>query len=491
MQVAYYLWLCSLTALSIFILTFFPQRAQYIETGLLRLLPDNNQVLVVNHAWKAFSDNIDKKVIFLVGNSDPDLTIRAGESLYKGLKASEYFNDVHFRIDINQQIQTFSTYSKHHRGLLSNEDRKRLQMGNEQIILDNALKMMYSPITYNVNHLIHIDPFFLLPNYLNSIKKYAGSPGEGGEVLFYDNDIIYTQIMASINGDHYSLENQIHLFNALQKITDKVEHDNPGIQVLKTGSIFYAHAASTEARAEVSFIGLGSLLGIILLVSMVFRSLAPLLLSLLSITFGILLSIAVTLFFFPRIHLFTLVFGANLIGVSVDYAFHYFTASADDNTSLHPIKRILPGITFGVLTSVIAYAALGIAPFPGLHQLALFSSVGLIGAYITVIVLFPKIPALNGLKLHQLWLSKLSGFILNAWNNLQGLRLMAVLILFALFIYYGLSNLKIEDDVRLLHSEFKDLKIQEEKIRNIIDQSYSNQLMIVQAESNEELQKRE
>ena len=55
-----------------------------------------------------------------------------------------------------------------------------------------------------------------------------------------------------------------------------------------------------------------------------FRSLLPLLLSLSSIAIGVGSAVLVSVWFFNSVHILTIVFGASLIGIVVDYSLHYF-----------------------------------------------------------------------------------------------------------------------------------------------------------------------
>src|SRR5690606_32685258 len=96
-------------------------------------------------------------------------------------------------------------------------------------------------------------------------------------------------------------------------------------EVLFTGVVFFAHAGTESAKSEISLIGTGSVTGIVMLMIAAFRSLRPLYLALASIGCGCALAFTVTMWTFGSIHLTTLVFGAALVGVSVDYALHYLS----------------------------------------------------------------------------------------------------------------------------------------------------------------------
>ena len=65
--------------------------------------------------------------------------------------------------------------------------------------------------------------------------------------------------------------------------------------------------------------------------------------------------------------------------------FHYFASSNDHKK---PLPHIITAITLGLISSIIGYLALYTAPFPGLKQIALFCCIGLLCAYLTVVLLF-------------------------------------------------------------------------------------------------------
>ena len=86
----------------------------------------------------------------------------------------------------------------------------------------------------------------------------------------------------------------------------------PDITVLKAGALFHALAATQTAKSEISILGLASLLGVIALVWLAFRSVMPLLLAIVTISSGLLLAVTFTLSVFGELHLLTLVFGTQL-----------------------------------------------------------------------------------------------------------------------------------------------------------------------------------
>ena len=455
----------------------------------MALLPETHRDPVVENAWNRFSDNIGKQVVFLIGG---DESILATEALEKKLTSTGLFSSITFRINKSEGLQAGEFYFPFMSGLLSKEDRKSLKNNNAGVIRERVINSLYSPVSTVSSELLTSDPFMVFPQFLNAIPRPKAEIGKNGEVFFKDDKGgKHYLLTALIDGDLFSMRDQARLEIALNEATGFIKGHYPSISLLKTGSIYYSASAGSRARQEISTIGAGSVLGIVLLIIIVFRAISPLWLSFISTGFGIMLAFVVTFLFLGRIHLFTLVFGASLIGVSVDYAFHFFASRLEgerDWTGWKAVRHIFPGVTLGLITSVIAYLSLAATPFPGLRQLALFSSVGLVGSYLTVMILFPVISSTPIISR-----SRLLNFTfvqIELWKS-NGRYISVASILLIIFIVSGWMQLNIEDDIRLLQPPAEDLKQQEKDIRNITKQSYSNYLFVVQGKDSEEVLQKE
>ncbi|MFX5578808.1 hypothetical protein ABTD84_20345, partial [Acinetobacter baumannii] len=82
-----------------------------------------------------------------------------------------------------------------------------------------------------------------------------------------------------------------------------------------------------------------------------------------------------------------LVFGASLIGIAQDYGIYFLCArlaapATQDSTTL--LRRLLPGLALMLLAALIGYLGMALTPFPGLQQMAVFSALGLVFAWLTV-----------------------------------------------------------------------------------------------------------
>ncbi|HHF2877594.1 TPA: MMPL family transporter [Vibrio diabolicus] len=460
-----------------------------IETNILKLLPKNQQNPVAEQAFESVSASMSDKVIFVITAPDKNALFAAATEFDKGLRQSNHFRDVVGKISPQEQQAWASYYFKHRFQLLTPEQRERLSKNPEQQV-QHVIQSLYNPFSGVTGQELQNDPFLLFRDYLSQVTQQSSSFRLDNGYLSVEKDgAQYLLITAELKDSPYSLTGQLAVPD-IQALEQSVAQKY-GAKVAHTGVLFYADFGTQSAKSEISTIGMFSLLGIIALLVLVFRSVMHLSLALLSITIGLLVALSVTTWIFGKVHLFSLVFGASLIGVSIDYAFHYLTerlAAGNEWDSEQGLKHIFIAITLGLITSLIGYLGMLVAPFPGLQQLALFSSIGLIAAYITVVAWYPilarnpsrSISTLPGQSLLAKWLT--------LWNHPRikvGLPMLCVVA-----SGFFLLQLNYDDDIRLLQTMPNDLKQQETLITTLSGMQSSQQMLVVTADDDENLMKK-
>ncbi|WP_038173295.1 MMPL family transporter [Vibrio pacinii] len=459
-----------------------------IETNILKLLPKNQQSPVAEQAFETVANNLSDKVVFMVSANNQPSLYSAAAQLERSLVDSGLFSDVVGKINSEQQNQWASYYFQHRFQQLTPEQRARLTTSPQQQT-QYVIQSIYNPFSGVTGKELISDPFLLFRDYLSQLTALnsAFTINNGFLSAEYQGQQ-YLLISATLHDSPYSFHAQqgVTTINDIeQAIRQQYQAD-----IDHTGVLFYAEFGTQSAKSEISTIGLFSLLGVVILIIAVFRSPVPLILALLSIGVGLLSALAITTWLFGTVHLFSLVFGASLIGVSIDYAFHYLTerlAAGNQWDSRQGLKHIFAAITMGLVTSLIGYLGMLIAPFPGLQQLALFSSVGLIAAYATVVAWYPVLAVkpsasrpLPGHTLSQRWLTLWSG----KWIKLG----LPVLVLGISLL--PLSALHYDDDIHQLQAMPTELKQQEQRIAQISGVTSSQQMLVVTARDDEALLQR-
>ena len=143
-----------------------------------------------------------------------------------------------------------------------------------------------------------------------------------------------------------------------------------------------------------------------------------------------------------------------------------------------------------MLAAVIGYMGLALTPFPGLRQMAVFSALGLVFAWLTVVFWFPALIGPRALKAGAL--VRVYGDALRRWPLLRLNRAtLAAAVIFVLAAGYGISRLGANDDIRLLQNPPKHLIDDQIKLSKLTDAPTPVQYFLVRGASAEEVLQRE
>lgn len=460
----------------------------HFQTDLMALLPREDQNPELQHANDTATSALSHRIVILVGHQDKAAAYSAAQALSDQLTASGLLdlNTSHLDKDKLRQIGAF--YYPYRFGLLSDEDRNSLKAGHGQEIADRALSQVYGLVGFANEPLLHSDPFLLMPSFLTSLPLPMSRLSlDNGILTLQDNGKTWALIAGQLKGEPFALDLQKKFTDTYDNAVASQNAIYPDLQVLHLGAVFFAKAGAQTAINETSLIGAASMIGTILLIILSFRAIRPLVMSLLVIAVGILTALAISLIIFGELHVGALLFGISLIGVCVDYSLQYCSEIFAHPRVTPPkrLKRVFMGITIGTVTTVIGYSSLYLAPFPGLHQIALFSAIGLIASWITVVLWLPLIDhkATPSQKQPMTGATKAFLFFWEAKKYTHWRK--GLFVLFIILGIFGFTRFHTDDDVRHMQSLSSSLVTEQEKIQKLIGVSASNKFFLVQAADDE------
>src|SRR5438874_5365436 len=153
-------------------------------------------------------------------------------------------------------------------------------------------------------------------------------------------------------------------------------HTFPELELAYTAVARFASSIRHQMQKNISFISIGSTIGLVVLILLTFRSAKQLFIAMVPLLLGLWNALGLCLLIFGELHAFTLVFGASLVGVCIDYSLFYFAHHriAHEWESRRTMRNILPALGLGALTTVMSYLGLGLTPLVGLRQIAVFAS---------------------------------------------------------------------------------------------------------------------
>lgn len=475
------LWLIIVIGLLIFAIYLLPKSK--LNSSVLSLLPQEQTNNVPVDLINGFQDRLDKQLVWLI-KPESENDIQAVQWWYDTLKKQEYIHEIHGLFDQNFQ-QDWGRFAYQYRYQLT--DTQTIERLTQQTQYDWILSQLYSPFSgINVNELNN-DPLLLTRSaQLNQLSN-AGNLIVTNNWLTTkdDNGNIWYLLYGELNGSSFDMNQSHHIVKQLAILTDSFKQQWPNTEILKRGVIYYSDDAGTQAKSDISTIGSLSMIGIVILIFVVFRSIRPIVLTILSIAIGILCGTLAVLLVFGEIHIITIVMSSSIIGVTIDYSLHYLTERllhGNQETANKSLTKLLPTLKIALYTSLVTYLILLLTPFPGLKQLSVFACFGLIGAFLSVVLWYPFL--VNNIQARPKTANSILSFWLGLWQKKTMQFIMPAVAI--VFICTGASNLTIDDDIGRLQSLPPALQKEEQQIVAITKKSTDQKWFIVYGETPEQ-----
>ena len=460
------------------------------DTDILALLPTQERDPVLQKAFSSMVDAAQQRVIVLIGAEDWTQATRAADAYLSVLKPHGDLLKITQGIDNQDWL---APLNGHRLVLLAAEDDAALVSRSAQDWSGQALTRLASPFAGPKLGSWQDDPFGLFGNWVAARAQETPVRPRDGRLTVVDGARQYVVLPVTLRDPAFSVAAQRAVMPVLAAAREAAQRAVPTAEVLAGGVVLHAAAAGEQANREVSIIGVGSMFGIVLLMWFTFRSIKPILFITLSLAIGCLGAWSVCLLMFRHIHLMTLVFGASLIGVAQDYGIYYLCNRIDADSSedaLQLLKRLTPGLTLTFVTTVIGYLGLALTPFPGLQQMAVFSIVGLLFAWLTVMLWFPTLigpKSLSGVRT-----AKRRTVDLSRWPRLGFDRRTALLALpIVAVLTFGIGRIGTNDDIRLLQNPPKQLIDEQVRISKLLDTPGPAQFFLVRGATPELVLQRE
>lgn len=418
----------------------------------------------------------DQQILILLGGPTRELVSQTAKQLVQQWQAHQVFEQVQLN-NTQQGQQLASLYFPYRFMLLNDQQQQALASSDPRPDqLKRLWQQLNSPTSPVSSSLLNHDPWLLFPEWLSQHNTQHWQLYQG-IALHQNQDGFWTLIRARFNGSAFDPGLQQQLIPLINTSLNQLPKD---ITVARAGLLFHATAATDQAQQEITLIGGLSIIGIITLVFLAFASLRPLLLILLSLGSGLLAALTFCWWWFDSLQLLTLVFGTSLIGIAVDYSFHWCCerqVSTDSPTQT--LRHLAPALTLSAASSLLAYLTMTLMPLPAIQQMATFCAIGLAMAALTLWLLAPSLaPNIKASRFSR-WL----------WQHLPlpGHRVLWML-LGGLLI--GLTQVSLNDDIRALRGGDPALLQQEQQVRQLV-QLQDNQFFIVRGAHQEQLLQRD
>ncbi|WMB73396.1 MMPL family transporter [Shewanella oncorhynchi] len=491
------IWLLLMLSASLWTLQLWQNGAR-VQSDILAMLPHLQQDKLTERALNQVEATLADQVYIALVAKDETTAIAAAKLLMQKLETDLVATGTNAALtDIRSADMRLGEalgqyYFPHRFKLLTAPQAEALATKDIGNLIEAATAQLYNAFSYANSNLLAQDPLLLFPANLLALAPSSKVRASQGILLANQGDNVAAVVMAKGQESAFNPNAQLAQMTALTVALDAVEKNYPDITLLKAGALFHAIAATQTAKSEISILGLASLLGVIALVWLAFRSVMPLLLAIVTISSGLLLAVTFTLSVFGELHLLTLVFGTSLIGIAIDYSFHFYCERLSDTerNAKATVAYIFPTVTLAFITSALAYVGIGLAPFPGMQQVAIFCAAGLLGAYLTLILAYPllagsRLPSgSRPLALAGKYLANLTQ-LSNRLTTPLGMGMFALVIV--MWCLVGVTKLTVDDDIRHLQQSPASVTEPENKLRQLLSGGTDNQFLLVRAANEEAL----
>jgi predicted exporter len=467
-------------------------QAPSLDTDVFALLPQDEQAPAAQLAMRQLGEQGERRVVVMLGAADWSAIQKAAlvfDQSLVGAKAG-----LRRVREAGVVAQTMEFYRPYRDALLTDAQRESLRHADPQALAGPALQRLHGLSTGQPTSWLN-DPLGLWPAWWSQRAGLTAARPRDGLLWVADPDgrRQWAVLLYETEGSAFRLDGERRWGDALDQAGKAAQNsvaEGTSLKVLHAGVPLHAEAGAAQGNREMNTIGWGSLAAVIALVWWAFRAVRPVALIAVSLLVGCAVALSVTVWVFGQVHLLTLVFGASLVGVAEDFGIHYFASRlASPQTERWSLMRhLLPGLMLALVTSVLGYLVLAVVPFPGLRQMALFSSVGLVAAFLTAVCWFPALDrgTLRGSRMASAVAASLA-----RWPRLSGLRLWVFILAFAGLCAWGASQVKVNDDLRQLQSSPPTLMKAQIEVGRLLQMPSPAQFFVVQGPTPQDVLVRE
>ena len=424
------------------------------ETNLLKtILPANiiESTSILNVADKSAS------VIRVIFEAESENDLTTIKTNFTSNINKDFYNS--YTSEINDLISYFTSTPTN---FLSYETRKLLKQKKYDILYEKALMELYNPLNIPLTEL-NQDPYFLLTDYMKSQDFHFNS-------FNHLNNKYFDTMVLNIK-DHTGLSPDI--INSEIKELIKLQHKySQNGKIYLAGSPIHTYYASQNSMISINIICLLATLFIVSITYFYFKDFKLLLPIVLSILVGFGAGYVATISIFQTFHVLTLVFATTLIGIGVDYSYHYILSKEIN-------AEFIKNLTYSLITTVTAFILLYLTDIELLKEISVFVAVGLVAIYLTVLLIYPNFKFPKVVKTIQIA------------NFVKKYR-KAFLFVFVLIIFAGFPKIHYNDSLNAFYEPTKELKNAEILFSKVSNQNFAqSKILAIKGSSFEDILQKE
>jgi len=455
------------------------------EADILSLLPQDHSVSWQQAEDAFFRANQSKIVLSFVGENAEEAYDQVAD-----FATQQQWKSTHE--DIPSLAEIVSFYSQYRGMILSGQDRQVLEQG------DSLSSGIFEKLSESLNPFVQAsfdqDPSLTISNFIEqSFTTGNGISLKDGRLVKSDAGKDVFILILQLPQDAIGVEaSQRYALVAIEQLSS-TQSNFPQVKIRYSGPLFHNAENASQASYEMTLFGSLSLLAMLVLVIFCFRHISALLAVGVTLLNALLCGVLAMVLLFDRVHIISFVFGITLIGIAIDYCFHFLTDIVERRATLSEkaLEQVSPisfevrsSIWLGFISTVVGYALFAFTPIGFFAQVATFIIFGLTGAVIAVFMIVPSL--IKQIDSHQTLVALGSRIAIFFKANRRRLRLAIMSIAVVLCTSLWLHPLTFNDNIALMTTSSDKLLDNERVHRELLLGKNSYQLYLT-AENDETL----
>lgn len=355
-------------------ITFIPRSTITVQTDLTSLVSTHDSNWPTGNITDSFSSVAS---VIIKSKSETSANVVAEQFIAK-LQDNNFpgFSNNHFSLrEISNELVN------HHGNLLSPQYRHLIKSGDTATITQNAINQISQSLTPTIAPLTQ-DPFLILTDYISALSTSSANWTPKNNMLWqyrhpFHYYLITLNMPSSANDDFLQHANLIK--NAAKTLS------TPDVQVLVAGAPMHTAHMVQHSKSELGLLSSLAIIAAIILAWLLFHHTSALLPIISCLFTGFVAGTTSLFFFFDTPHILVFVFGTTLIGLGIDYTFHFMTAASSDQGS-----SIRKNIFHSYLTTMLCFIPLLFSDLSLLQQISVFTITGITTIYLCMLIFMPR-----------------------------------------------------------------------------------------------------
>ncbi|MCL2845017.1 MAG: MMPL family transporter [Chitinivibrionia bacterium] len=485
--------------LAIFSIFFRVEQGVNVDSSVLSLIGGDKSRQFIRDLTDNAADELSRKAFFLILDEDEYNAVNSAKKVIETAKNSGIFTEIFSGTTPETEREYFNWFFAQRYTLLSDNMRDVVGAGfarpnictsdvknvatiqgranpaptgtSTQRFIQNFNQRIFAPMPDFYGENLVRDPLMLFMDKMLELRGNSLWISDGG-LLIYPSDTTAVLITAILKENSFSPRAQNELEALISQIKQEISSEIAVVSIAR-----FVKVGFDEGKRDAGIIGVISLTVIAVMFLAIFRNIFVIFTGLIPIFCGLIFAFAALFLFSSELNVIALSMGACFVGIVIDYSLHYLVQNEDNPQKR--LKNVFGGITLGVISTIAGFCAFFITPIAGLRHIAIMSVFGLLGAYLSVVILFPKIKYANKklpIKLPQ-----------NSIPQVPFWAVILIAVLVAAVSIPGLLKVRFNDGVENFTNPAPLLEAEEALLRRFTQGSQANRFLVVVGKNDNEM----